>query len=133
MVIVTDPIGDFINRLKNAAAVSHPEVVLPYSQLKEAVAVVLKNEGYLTSVEKTTDGKLPVLKVALAYDAKGTPRLRGAKRISKPGRRLYKPSRELFSVKYGTGSLVLSTPKGIMTEKTARKENVGGETLFEIW
>lgn len=133
MVIVTDPIGDFINRLKNASAVSHREVVLPYSRLKQAVAEVLKGEGYLSAVEKSTEGKLPVLKVALAYDSKGRARLRGARRISKPGRRLYKPARELFPVKYGTGSLILSTPKGIMTEKTARKENVGGETLFEIW
>ena len=131
--MVTDSIGDFIIRLKNAAAVGKKEVVVPYSNLRHAVAETLRKEGYLESVAKQGKKAKKLLEVELAYGKSGLPRLAGVKRISKPGRRVYESMRDLRPVKSGKGSLILSTPKGILTDRQARKERVGGETLFKIW
>ncbi len=131
--MVGDPIGDFIIRLKNAGAVKHETVSIPFSKMKMAVAETLKENGYIKNVEKQGKKVRKTIHVELAYKEDGTHRIDDVKRISKPGRRVYKASNELFPVRYGNGHLVLSTPKGIMTNIQARKEKVGGEALFEIY
>ena len=131
--MVGDPIGDFIIRLKNASAVKHESVAVPHSKMKMAVAEVLKSEGYIKDIEKRGKKVRKTMHVDLAYKADGTPRISEVKRLSKPGRRMYKGVDEVFPVRYGKGLLILSTPKGILTGTQARKERVGGEALFEIW
>ncbi len=131
--MVNDPVGDLINRLKNAGAVKHASVSVPFSNLKLAIAEKLKEAGYVTAVEKKGKKVKKTLDVVIKYTSAGAPVIKGVKRISKPGRRLYRSVLEITPVKYGHGALILSTPKGIKTDKEARKEKVGGEALFEIW
>ena len=132
--MVNDPIGDFITRLKNAGMVGKREVVVPYSRLKESVALTLKKNGYLTEVaEVTKTGASRELTATLAYGANGRAVIQGVKRISKPGRRLYAKAGDVHTVRYGRGVLVLSTPQGILSDREARKIHIGGETLFAIW
>ena len=131
--MVNDPIADLINRLKNAGAVKHASVSIPFSNLKYAVAEKLKEAGYVASIDKKGKKVKKTLEVTLKYDASGKPVINGVKRVSKPGRRLYRSVHEIRSVRYGHGALILSTPKGIKTDKEARKEKVGGEAMFEIW
>jgi small subunit ribosomal protein S8 len=128
-----DVIGDLIVRLKNAGAVGKESVSIPYSAFRLAVAEKLKDAGYVKGVEKRGKKVKKTLDVLLKYDEAGRHVIQGVKRISKPGRRMYKNVLEIHSIRYGHGALVLSTPKGIKTDKEARKENVGGEALFEIW
>ena len=131
--MVNDPVADFINRLKNAQAVGHARVQVPYSKLKEAVAQKLVACGFLKEVRKKQRKKFPVLEVTLAYLPDGSPKITDAVRVSKPGRRLYAPAAEMPRVRQGKGVLVVSTSKGILSDTEARKENVGGELLFKIW
>lgn len=131
--MITDPIGDFIVRLKNATAVRKTSVAVPFSKLKLAVALALKKSGYLGEITEEGSGVDKSLVVELLYGADGLPRINGVKRISKPGRRLYAKAREVFPVKYGKGLMVLSTPQGIVTDREARQNRLGGETLFKIW
>lgn len=134
--MVTDRVGDFIIRLQNAAMVGKKEVVVPYSAHLSTIAKKLKELGFVASVETKAKGESEVKKdlvVALAYDERGTPRLRGVKRISKPGRRLYVSSSEAHRVKGGTGARLISSSAGIISDAEARKTNAGGENLFEIW
>ncbi|PCI28482.1 30S ribosomal protein S8 [Candidatus Kaiserbacteria bacterium] len=131
--MVGDPIGDFIIRLKNAGAVNHDTVSIPFSKMKMAVSEVLKDHGYIKNVEKQGKKIRKTIHIELAYKEDGTHRIGEVKRVSKPGRRVYKASDELFPVRYGNGHLILSTPNGIRTNIQARKEKVGGEALFEIW
>ncbi|HWP61390.1 MAG TPA: 30S ribosomal protein S8 [Candidatus Paceibacterota bacterium] len=131
--MVTDPIADFINRLINAGAVKKQTVSIPFSMFKMAIAEKLKDAGYVKAVEKKGKKVKKTLDVVLKYNDAGIPAIRGVKRISKPGRRMYASVHELKPVKYGTGVLILSTPKGIMTDTEAKQEKVGGEALFEIW
>ncbi len=135
--MVTDRVGDFIIRLQNAAMIGKQEVVLPYSGHLFAIAQKLKELGFLTAVSIVGGKDVSEIKkqfvVTLAYDARGNARLRGVKRISKPGRRLYTPSSEAHTVKGGTGARLISSPAGIITDAEARKTNTGGENLFEIW
>lgn len=130
--MVNDPIGDFIVRLKNASDVGISHVVLPYSKLKHAIADTLAAAGFVGAVRKEGKDARKSLAVDLIY-VNGTPKISGVKRISKPGRRMYANTKEIYPVKYGKGLLILSTPKGILTGGQARKEGVGGETLFEIF
>ena len=132
-VLISDPIGDFINRLMNAGAVKHKTLSVPFSSFKLAVAEKLKEVGYLETVEKKGKKVQKTLDVVLKYDTTGSHVIKGVKRVSKPGRRMYKNVNEIFPVRYGKGALILSTPKGVKTDKEARKEKVGGEALFEIW
>jgi small subunit ribosomal protein S8 len=133
--MVTDRVGDFIIRLQNAAMIGKHEVSLPYSGHLLAIAKKLKELGFLTAV--TTDAKEGEVKksivVTLAYDERGAPRLKGVNRISKPGRRLYAPHTALHKVKGGVGARIISSPSGIVSDKEARAQKVGGEELFEIW
>ena len=131
--MVTDPVADLINRLKNAGAVKHESISVPFSAFKLAIAEKLKDAGYVKAIEKKGKKVKKTLEVVLKYNEAGEPAINGVKRISKPGRRLYRSVNEIRSVRYGHGSLVLSTPSGIKTDKEARKEKIGGEALFEIW
>lgn len=128
-----DPVSDFLVRLKNAVAVDKASVSVPFSSFKMAIAEKLKEAGYLRAIEKKGKRVRKTLDITLNYDAEGHPAIRGARRISKPGRRVYKSAHDIVPVRYGHGSLLLSTPKGVMTDKEARKARVGGEALFEIW
>ncbi len=128
-----DAIGDLIVRLQNAGAIRKASVSMPYSAFKMAVAEKLKDAGYVKSVEKKGKKVKKTLDITLKYDEAGTHAIEGARRISKPGRRLYKSVLDIHPVRYGHGALILSTPKGVLTDKEARKEKVGGEALFEIW
>jgi small subunit ribosomal protein S8 len=130
--MVSDPIGDFINRLKNAGAVKKEQVEIPYSLMKHAVADKLVATGYLTSAKMQGKKVKKTLVVSLAYEH-GRSMIRDVKRISKPGRRLYASVHEIVPVKFGKGKLVLSTPEGILTGEEAKAKNVGGEQLFKIW
>jgi len=131
--MVSDPVADLIVRLQNAGAVKHASVSVPFSSFKHAIAEKLKDAGYVGGIEKKGKKVKKTLDIILKYDASGKPHIKGAKRVSKPGRRLYKSVNEITRVRYGHGALILSTPKGIKTDKEARKENIGGEALFEIW
>lgn len=131
--MVGDVVGDFIIRLKNAGAVNKGTVSVPYSKLRHAVADKLVDAGYLAAVG-TTGEKVQdkTLEVTLSYD-NGAHRIRGVKRISKPGRRLYTKVSDIHPVKFGQGHMILSTPAGIVTGEEAREKKVGGEQLFIIW
>ena len=132
-MLITDPIGDFIIRLKNATDVGKREVAIPFSKMKHAIALTLKRFGYIGEINETGDGIKKMLVVGLVYREDGSPKISGVKRVSKPGRRLYAPVSKIHPVKYGKGLMVLTTPKGILTDVEARKNRVGGETLFTIW
>lgn len=131
--MVSDPISDLIIQIKNAGAVRKPEVSIPYSKLKFAVAQKLQQAGYVKMVSKHGKKVRKTVDIELMYDKKGNARINGVKRVSKPGCRVYTNVKGIYPVKYGKGSLILSTPKGILTDKEARKEQVGGESLFKIW
>lgn len=130
--MVNDPIADLIIQLKNASMAKKPSVVLPYSEMKFTIAEILNKEGFLKSVSKKGKKVKKYLEMDLLYKD-DRPRIKGVRRISKPGRRVYKKSSELRPVRQGTGLLLLSTPSGVMTNRTARDSKVGGEALFEIW
>ncbi|MHB1769996.1 MAG: uS8 family ribosomal protein [Minisyncoccota bacterium] len=134
--MVSDRVGDFIIRLQNAARIGKREVVVPYSGHLVAIAKKLKELGFLTAVEGKTKGDESVKKLfiaTLAYDERGLPKLRGVKRVSKPGRRLYTAHTAAHRVKGGTGARILSSSNGIISDGEARKNKIGGEELFEIW
>src|SRR3989344_8901808 len=132
-ILITDPIGDFITRLKNASMVQKSSVSVPFSNMKHAVALTLKKSGYVGEITESGDGIKKVITVTLLYDESGSPRIHDVKRVSKPGRRLYTSVKHIHPIKYGKGLMVLSTPRGILTDSEARANRVGGETLFTIW
>jgi small subunit ribosomal protein S8 len=131
--MTTDRVGDFIIRLKNAGAINSSEVEVAHSNHLEAIAKKLAQLGFVESVDTKKNGAKATLIVTLAYDERGNHKIHDVKRVSKPGRRLYTPAAEAHGVKNGLGALVLSTPKGVLSDKEARKSRVGGETLFEVW
>jgi len=134
--MITDRVGDFIIRLQNAAAIGKREVVMPYSSHLVAIAKKLKELGFISAVEiKTKEGDevKKTFVATLSYDERGVAKLRGVKRVSKPGRRLYAPSTAAHRVKGGTGARILSSSSGIISDSEARKLKIGGEELFEIW
>lgn len=131
--MTNDPVADLIVRLKNAGAIGKVNVSIPYSIFKHAIAEKLKDAGYVKAIEKKGKKVRKTLEITLKYDDAGKHVINGARRISKPGRRMYKRVLDILPVRYGHGSLVLSTPKGVKTDKEARKEKLGGEALFEIW
>ncbi len=128
--MVTDPIADFLVRLKNASKIGRTSVLIPQSKMNVELASVLKREGYVGDIEKRP--KRRALEITLLYKD-GTPAVRDAKRVSKPSRRMYMGVRDIRPVKRGKGLLILSTPKGILTGKEALTQRVGGEALFELW
>jgi small subunit ribosomal protein S8 len=130
--MVGDTIGDFIIRLKNAGAVNKTEVHIPYSKLKHAIADKLVAAGYIESATQEGKKVQKNLVVTLKYE-NGAHAIRGVKRISKPGRRLYTKVADIHKIKFGQGHMILSTPAGILTNDEAKAKHVGGEQLFIIW
>lgn len=128
---MTDPIADMIIRIKNALAAGHQGLTLPHSKLKEALLRILQEASYISSFE-VVDGQFKELKVTLRYIGKA-PAISGVKRVSKPGRRIYKSATEIPRTLNGYGLTILSTNKGLMDGKSARKQNLGGEILCQIW
>ena len=131
--MVTDRVGDFIIQLQNAAMIGKPEVSVAYSGHLLAIAKKLKELGFVTEVSVKEDGAKKAVVTTLAYDERGHAKLRGVKRISKPGRRLYVGATGAHTVKGATGARLISTPSGVLSDREARKAGVGGEDLFEIW
>ena len=131
--MTTDPIGDFINQIKNGGAVKKATVSIPFSNFKLSIAEKLKEAGWVKGIEKKGKKVKKTLDISLKYDENGVHIIQGVRRVSKPGRRIYRGFEEIIPVKYGHGALILSTPKGIKTDKEAKKEKVGGEALFQIW
>lgn len=130
--MVSDTVGDFIIQLKNAGAVGKGHVSVPYSKLRVAIANKLKEAGYIEAAEVNTKKQFKTLEVTLKFADKKH-YINDVKRVSKPGRRLYKKVGDIHPVKFGKGHVILSTPAGILTGEEARQQNVGGEELFIIW
>ncbi len=128
-----DPIADMLIMIKNAGNAHRESVVVSYSKMKHAIADCLLKEGYISSVSKKTKKGFPALELGIAYTDAKNPKVTDLKRISKPSRRMYMGVKDIKPVKNGYGMTVFSTPKGILTNKEARKEMVGGEVLFSIW
>lgn len=118
--------------MKNAGNAGHPTVLVPYSKFKESILGLLQKEGYVKSFSKKGKKIAKFIEVELAYTGE-EPKIKGVERVSKPSKRVYTKADDIRSVRQGYGMLVLSTPKGVMTDREARKEKVGGETLFKIW
>ena len=129
----TDPIADMLTRIRNANTVGHPTVEMPSSKLKVQLAKLLKEEGYITDYEVKEVGKFKVLSITLKYDAKNKPIITKLERISKPGLRSYSKAKNLPKVLGGMGIAVVSTSKGLLTDRKARKENIGGEVLCYVY
>lgn len=130
---MTDPVADMLTRIRNAIAVRHSYVLMPSSRLKQAIGRVLREEGYIHRLEVIRRGRFPVLRVYLKYTEDRESVLRGLKRISKPGCRVYTKKRDIAWVKYGLGTVILSTPRGVVSGREARTLGVGGEVLCEVW
>ncbi|MBO9361676.1 MAG: 30S ribosomal protein S8 [Thermoflexus sp.] len=136
MSAVTDPIADMLTRIRNASMVGHSRVAIPSSKFKVAIARVLKEEGYIEDFQITSDRPQPKLIIKLKYVGERRfrkPAISGLRRVSKPGRRVYVGKEEIPLVMSGMGIAILSTPKGVMTDKQARRLGVGGEILCYIW
>jgi small subunit ribosomal protein S8 len=130
---MNDPIGDFIIRIKNAGAVKKDSILVPFSKMKLAIAEVLSAKGYIGAVSEKNKGKAKYLNIKLLYTEYGAPVISDVRRISKPSRRLYESAKNIKSFRRGFGMSVFSTPKGIMSDMDAKKNNLGGEFLFNIW
>lgn len=132
-MVVTDPIADMLTRIRNAITAKHTEVEIPASKTKLAIVEILLNEGYIEGYELVEQELQNIIKVTLKYGYKGERVITGLKRISKPGLRVYAKSSELPRVLNGLGIAIVSTSKGIMTDKHARENNLGGEVLAYVW
>lgn len=131
MAALTDPIADMLTRLRNAAQAGHPNVRVPVSKLKLAIANILHEEGYIRGYQLVSKGR--EMRIRLRYDAYRKPVVKGLKRVSKPGRRVYVGKDELPRVFNGLGIALVSTSQGLMTSREARKRGIGGEVLGHIW
>lgn len=129
----TDPIADMLTRIRNASAAKHKTVDVPASKMKKAIADILYNEGYIKSVEEIANENQGILRIALKYDENGAKVIAGIKRISKPGLRVYAGKEELPKVLNGLGIAIISTSKGLKTDKEAREAGMGGEVLAYVW
>jgi len=127
-----DPITNMLNSIKNAQAVSLPQIEVDFSNLKHEIAKVLERRGFVEKVVKSGKKTGKTLEIVLKYDNK-VPAISGIKRISKSGQRIYSPAQKIKSVRGGYGISIISTPKGLMTGSEARKQNLGGEIICEIW
>ena len=135
-MVNTDPIADLLIRIKNAGMAGKQTVQIPFSEMKLRIANVLLAEGYVSQVDKKAKKGKSVekyLEITLQYDGPRQPRLRGVSRVSKPSRRMYAGVSEIKPVQQGHGIMILSTPKGVMTDSNARKEHVGGEIICKVW
>lgn len=132
-MIVTDPIADMLTRIRNALTIKKQTVAVPASKTKNAIAEILFNEGYIEKYEIVDDGKYKTISINLKYGPNGEKVIQGLKRISKPGLRVYAECNDIPKVLNGLGIAIVSTNKGIMTDKEARRQNVGGEVLAFVW
>ena len=132
-MVVTDPIADMLTRIRNAITAKHADVEIPASKMKKAIVDILLDEGYIASYEVIEHELQNSIKITLKYGYKGERVITGLKRISKPGLRVYAKSAELPKVLNGLGLAIVSTSKGIMTDKHARSQNLGGEVLAYVW
>jgi len=133
---MTDPITDMLNQIKSAQAVGKTEILIPFSRIKEKIASIISSEKFLGEVKKATKDGKPALKIVLKYEGDqitGLPVISGFKRISKPGQRIYQGFSSIKKVKGGYGLAVISTSKGIMSDKEARRQKIGGEVICQIW
>lgn len=130
---MTDPIADLLTRIRNANMVKHESLEVPASNIKKEIVEILKAEGFIKDVEYIEDNKQGIIKIFLKYSAKGERVIKGIKRISKPGLRVYAKADELPRVLNGLGIAIVSTSNGVVTDKVARKNNTGGEVLAYIW
>ena len=130
---MTDPIADMLARIRNAVAAKHSRVDVPASKLKLEIARILKEEGYVNNFVVKGEGAKKVVRIFLRYDARGTSSITHLQRVSRPGRRVYVGSHEIPRVLGGYGVNIVSTSRGLMSGKTARRENVGGELLAEVY
>src|SRR5262249_49678390 len=130
---MTDPIADFLARVRNAILSRKTTLALPGSKLKLQIAELLKQEGFFTAVSETADGWRKTLSITLRWDAGNRPAITGLRRVSKPGQRAYVNTGKLPKVRGGLGTAVVSTSKGVMTDRQARKLGIGGEGICEVW
>ena len=129
----SDPLSDLLNRLRNAMRAGHEKVDVPASRIKEEVLRVLADEGYIGSWRRVEEQGRPVLRVGLKYDPEGGPIVAGLERVSRPGRRVYAPAKEIPEVLGGLGISIVSTSQGIVTGRKARESRLGGEILCNVW
>lgn len=132
-MVMTDPIADLLTRIRNANSVYHDKVDIPSSKMKESMAQILKDEGFVKDYEVIKDNKQNILRISLKYGSNREKVITGIKRISKPGLRVYAKADQLPRVLSGLGIAVISTSKGLMTDKQARKEGLGGEVVAYVW
>ena len=130
---ITDTIADLLTRIRNANSAKHDSVEVPASKMKKAICQILVDEGYVKNFTVTEDGKQGMIKIALKYGEGKTPVIKGLRRVSKPGLRIYSGAEELPKVMKGLGIAIVSTSKGVMTDREARRQNIGGEVLAFIW
>ena len=130
---ITDTIADMLTRIRNASSAKHDSVDVPASNVKKAIAQILLDEGYISSFQVEEDGKQGVIHITLKYGQNKSQVISGIRRVSKPGLRIYTNVEDMPKVMKGLGIAILSTSKGIMTDKQARKANVGGEVLAFVW
>ena len=130
---ITDPIADLLTRIRNASTAKHPSVELPASNMKKAICQILVDEGYIKGMQVIEDDKQGTIRVALKYTANDQPVIAGLKRVSKPGLRIYTNCEDMPKVMKGLGTAIISTSKGVMTDKAARAQHVGGEVLAFVW
>lgn len=130
----TDPIADMLTRIRNAVAIANASVDVPASKFKKSLADVLVREGYLKSVDEVADANgHPVLRIGLKYGPRRAPIIHEIKRVSKPGRRAYAKAKQVPVVRGGLGVAIVSTPMGLLVDRDARRKNVGGEVVCEVW
>ncbi|SFJ38371.1 30S ribosomal protein S8 [Thermoflavimicrobium dichotomicum] len=132
-MVMTDPIADMLTRIRNANMVRHESVEVPASRMKREIAEILKREGFIRDAEYIDDNKQGIIRIFLKYGPNNEKVITGLKRISKPGLRVYCKANEIPRVLRGLGIAILSTSKGIMTDKEARQHNVGGEVIAYVW
>ena len=130
---ISDTIADLLTRIRNASSAKHATVDIPASNVKKAITQILADEGYIKSFQIVDDGKQGIIRVTLKYTDSRTPVITGLRRVSKPGLRIYSSCEDMPKVRKGLGIVIVSTSKGIMTDKKARELNVGGEVLAYIW
>ncbi|CDA92178.1 30S ribosomal protein S8 [Ruminococcus sp. CAG:563] len=129
----TDSIADMLTRIRNASSAKHDSVKIPASNMKKAIAQILVDEGYIKGFKVEDDGKQGMIEIALKYGQNKTAAITGLRRVSKPGLRIYSGCEDMPKVMKGLGIAIISTSKGVMTDKDARKANVGGEVLAFVW
>jgi small subunit ribosomal protein S8 len=131
--MMTDPIADMLTRIRNAVRVERPNVTMPLSKVKRGLAEVLKREGYIWGFEEVQGEPVPELRIELKYGPNGERVIRHIKRVSKPGRRVYRHATGLRPVLNGLGISIISTSRGVISDREARQRNLGGEVLCELW